>query len=398
MSQLTVELIDDTDGLYQSRDAWRAVNAASAAATPFSSWEWLYSWWQCYAQPGDSPLLLLCRDGQRPVALAPLQIQRRGPLGLVRELRFLGSGEAEHEEVLGEYTDLLCVPGEEARSLQALGDALQRLRGRWHCALFTDLLPQALMPGLLQAGMPTAGTRQWQRGTRYRVELPPSYDAWLGGLSRAMRYRIRRGQRRLQAAGKLSCERAATAQQIAAQLPVLADLHRQRWGAGALFDQPRFARFHSQVCQRMFEGGDSRPQLELTQLDGRPLTALYGFRRGDTLHYYQSGFRSDQARCSPLVLAHAAAIRGAIADGLQHYDLMRGGPGNYKASYAATQTPMFYLACYPQPALLHRHLPRSLHDSLGSLQHLLTRRLLRHRPGARAEYDARPAADGEVGA
>ncbi len=401
MHQLTVEVIDDAEGLRQSRAAWQSIDATATAATPFSSWEWLYSWWQCYAQPGDSPLLLLCHDGARPVALAPLQIQRRGPLGLARELRFLGSGEAEHEEVLSEYLDLLCVPGEEARSLQAIGDTLRRLRGRWHCALFNDLLPQALLPQLLERGMPAASTQRWQRGARYRVDLPPNYDTWLDGLSRAMRYRIRRGQRRLQAAGELSCERATTAQQISAQLPVLADLHRQRWGSGGLFDQPRFARFHPLVCQRMFESGASRPQLELMRLDGAPLTALYSFRRGATLHYYQSGFCSEQARCSPLVLAHAAAIRGAISDGLRHYDLMRGGLDSYKASYAAAQTPMHYLARYPQPALLQRHLPEPLRDSLGGLQHRLARRLLRHRPGAEAEQrDVRlaPPADGGVGA
>ena len=97
---------------------WNAVLRASLADTPFLTFEWQQTWWDCL---GEGELwVITVRDGGALVGLAPLfSLSQPDKDGQVRRLlRLIGSVDAS------DYLDLIAVRGREREVLDALLDAL----------------------------------------------------------------------------------------------------------------------------------------------------------------------------------------------------------------------------------------------------------------------------------
>jgi CelD/BcsL family acetyltransferase involved in cellulose biosynthesis len=117
------------------------------------------------------------------------------------------------------------------------------------------------------------------------------------------------------------------------------DLHqrrRQSVGDVGCFSHPKFAAFHEEVARKYLERG--RLRLQHLEFDGRPIAAEYGFAGGQNLYAYQSGIEPAALDHEPGRMAAAAVIRQAIAEGVKHYDLLRGDEP-YKAHWRGKPFP-----------------------------------------------------------
>jgi CelD/BcsL family acetyltransferase involved in cellulose biosynthesis len=86
---LTVDVITDVEGFRALEHDWRALYEASREATPFQTWDWLYTWWEVYGAP-DTLRLVTVRDGDRLAGVLPLMVAGRG------RLQFIGTGLSDH--------------------------------------------------------------------------------------------------------------------------------------------------------------------------------------------------------------------------------------------------------------------------------------------------------------
>src|SRR5918911_950164 len=86
-----MECVDDSRAFRALREEWAILHASCPGATPFTSWEWLYSWWQAYGEGKRLSLLTWRTDGVL-VGIAPLYVVREkssvGPTSTV--LRLVG--------------------------------------------------------------------------------------------------------------------------------------------------------------------------------------------------------------------------------------------------------------------------------------------------------------------
>jgi len=113
-------------------------------------------------------------------------------------------------------------------------------------------------------------------------------------------------------------------------------LHQKRQeqiGHRGNFADSRSRRFHLDIAGRLLR--DDRLRLYCLALDGRPAAFYYLFRYRRSLLYYLSGIDPRFGRYSPGVVLLSRAVRDAITDGLEEFDLLR-GEGAYKFKWTDT--------------------------------------------------------------
>lgn len=322
---------------------WQALQGA-AAGSFFQSWSWV----GCEAERRFAdPVLLEAKDGDRTVALALLNRERRrfGPDRL-----WLGeSGVAALDDVFVEHNGPLIA--REWRD-RLLGPCLRALGSVVLSGVDDAVLGVA-------RGLPGAVLqRQASRPAPY-VDLAAVRAAgfYLDGLSANARYQIRRSARRCAADGPLVLRRAETVAEAHGFLDALAVLHQARWtgrGRPGAFANPDFLRFHRTLIARAL------PEIDLLRVTAgeRVVGYLYNFRFGGVVSAYQSGFDyagADPHR-KPGLTCHHLAIEAALRDGLERYDFLAGGD-RYKISMAHTVTMLHWIELVPAwspRAVLHR--------------------------------------------
>jgi CelD/BcsL family acetyltransferase involved in cellulose biosynthesis len=305
-----ISLFDDL------RDEWRDLAAASPDATPFQTFEWQSTWWRHYGR-WRRPLAVTVHEGNDLVGLMPL-VRGRGPW---RTLRPMGIGPSD-------YLQPLARDGYERSVAEAVIEAianvpnvdlidLQQVREtQW-------LAASSAVPPIVQS-------------TCLVLDLPGTYDAYLGMLGKSLRYDVRRLDKTLFKEGRAEIQSCRPEESDQA-LDVLFELHRQRWRKrhlpGAFVGAaPRFHREWAHLAA-------SRGWLWLSVLRvaGEPIGAIYAMTFGSTAYYYQAGFDPAKGAVSPGTLLVASSIRRAIEEGKRHFDFMRGDEP-YKRRWKAQRT------------------------------------------------------------
>jgi CelD/BcsL family acetyltransferase involved in cellulose biosynthesis len=212
-AHLGVSVLENTREFAALEEEWEELYRHCAAATPFQSWAWLYSWWQHYGGEGHELRIVAVRSGELLVGILPFMIQRR--FGFKR-LLFIGTG-------ITDYLDLLAREGWE-REVAETGVRVLRRLGPWQVADLSDLRPEAAAWRLF--GM-WDGPRIW----RWQVSSPVidaiPWDKLLTTVSKNLRSTARRAIRRAKKDG-VQYE-LVKAEDVEAGARRLVALHREAW-------------------------------------------------------------------------------------------------------------------------------------------------------------------------
>lgn len=372
---LTVEQIEDPAELAALAGEWRSLLDSSGQDHLFLTWEWLQSWW-VHLGCGRRLFLLAARDGPELVALAPLaltppKLRRLAPF---RSLEFLGAGT-----VGSDYLDLIVRRGSEDAALQAFSDHLAGKRVMLH-------LGRTRREGSLAARLfDRLGPRGWSH-RETSIEVCPfirlaghTWDSYLATLGSAHRYNFQRRLKNLRRRYAVELHRVATEEDRAPALAWLLRLHEARWrprGGSEAFSSEGLLSFHEDLTRRALARGWLR-LLEL-RLDGRPAASLYGFRYRDVFCFYQSGFDPAYAKDSVGLVMMGLAIKSALEEGADEYDLLHGDEA-YKFQWARETRELAGLEFFPP---LLRGLACRQAVDLGRAARRVARRML---PAAVAE-------------
>ncbi len=336
-----IERIEDAGALEGLRQEWTELLEASASDCLFLTWEWLSRWWLHLAE-GRRLFVVTVRSGGELVAVAPLALLRRRIAGLLplRSLEFLGTGY-----VGSDYLDIIVRRGHESAVIPALAEYLTRT------GIMLDL------SRVDRSSRPAEALRQRLHGRGWAlaettIETCPyidlrgrSWQSYLGSLGREHRYNIHRRLRNASRAFALSFEQARSEDERREALAVLLRLHDLRWGPRSdAFHTPELRAFHDDVSRLALARGWLR--LFLLRLDGVPVAALYGFRYRERFYFYQSGFDPAYAKRSVGLITTALAIKTAIEEGIEEYDLLHGDEP-YKLHWASQARALMRLELYP---------------------------------------------------
>jgi CelD/BcsL family acetyltransferase involved in cellulose biosynthesis len=165
-----------------------------------------------------------------------------------------------------------------------------------------------------------------------RLRLPGDFETYVQGLGKKERHELRRKIRRLENATKATFRWAAEAER-GATLDRFFALHRLSRGAKADFMTPGLERFFRDIADMLAPLG--RLRLGVLRAHDEDAAVLFAFAYRGTLAVYNAAYDPALASLSIGVVGHAWAIREAIADGLDTYDLLRGNEP-YKYDLGAT--------------------------------------------------------------
>jgi CelD/BcsL family acetyltransferase involved in cellulose biosynthesis len=307
---------------------WERLAEASTHATIFQTWEWAWSWWQHFARRAR-PLILVARDGQDEVGLAPLALRVLQPFG-IRRIELLGCG-------VSDYLDMLTLPGREVEVAERTWAFLEKSAGAW------DLIDLQQVPESapwLENLLRLAAQRGWPARLSIQeicpaAQLPSNWQDFQSSLSKKLRFNLGRSRKLLDKLGPVRVERAR-GKDAAKVLELLFLLHGRRWirkGLPGSFASPKVRAFHRQAAREL----DSKGRLALYYLavNGRIGAGLYCFEFRDTVFYYQAGFDPGLARYSPGAVILSEAIRRAIESGKRTFDFLRGAEA-YKYRWLAS--------------------------------------------------------------
>lgn len=326
---LTVETIDDAASFVGLGPEWNGLLAESDADGLFLTWEWLATWWKHLAASCTLEIVLLRRGGAliaaAPWAMRHASLQQLPPVPV---LQFLGSGVAGSD-----YLDLIVRRGHEEEAVRVLSERLIDAKRTLAFMRIRSAGPAiALIERLRQRGW-----NAWQ-GPR---ELCPfvslrgqSFASYLASLGSEHRYAFRRKLGRIEKryTARFDLVRSEAERQEA--LAELFRLHDLRWhtrGDPGAFSTQALREFHDEFSRLALEAGWLR--LWVLRLDGKAAAAVYGFMRGGTFYYYQSGFDPAFSQDSVGLVMLGMAVRAAMEEGADELDLLH-GTERYKAHWA----------------------------------------------------------------
>ena len=158
-----------------------------------------------------------------------------------------------------------------------------------------------------------------------RLGLPGDFDTFVQRLGKKERHELRRKIRRLENATEATfrwLSGSGTDAERGGALDRFFALHRLSRGAKADFMTPDMERFFRDIADALAPLG--RLRLGVLRAHDEDAAVLFAFAYRGTLALYNAAYDPALASLSIGIVSHAWAIREAIAEGFDTYDLLRG--------------------------------------------------------------------------
>ena len=284
--------------------AWSRLAERRTPASIFLTPEWI-----AVAREHDSAEAVTLAVGDPPHGIAALA---RDPDGT---LRFAG-GEFTDEQ------DVVAPAGEERSVATAVAE--------WIASAAPPRVRLEFVPEdapTLEA-MATMLSGRGYRAVRSRLiasprfALPRDFETYVQSLGKKERHELRRKIRRLENATKATFRWASTDAERGATLDRFFALHRLSRGAKADFMTPDLERFFRDIADALAPLG--RLRLGVLRAHDEDAAVVFAFAYRGTLALYNAAYDPALASLSIGIVSHAWAIREAIAEHFETYDLLRG--------------------------------------------------------------------------
>lgn len=287
--------------------------------------EWLQVWWMEFGIDAEIQILSVSQQ-EEVLGLAPLQIK-------ADSASLIGSTN------VCDYLDFVVAAGKEGVFFDVLLDHLAR-----HGLKYLEL-------GLLRPGSTVLASLvkvAENRGCKVSVssedislelELPATWDDYLGTLTGKQRHEVKRKFRRLYEAGDINLRIVEDAQEIPEQMTVFFDLFKKSSNEKAAFMTDQMMSFFQTLATAMAKL--KLLKLYLLELNAIPVAVSMCFDFNDTLHLYNSGFDPRFRALAVGLLCKVLSIKDGIERGRKKYDFLK-GPETYKYRLGGKEVPLYH--------------------------------------------------------
>jgi CelD/BcsL family acetyltransferase involved in cellulose biosynthesis len=285
---------------------------------------WLGVWWQEFGA-GAELYLAVVRQGETVIGLAPLLVQGD-------QASFVGSAD------VCDYLDFVVAPGSERDFFDILLDNL-RQKGisrldlhslRPDSAVATDLASIAEDRGYEVSCK--------QEDVSFELELPSTWDEYLGMLSTKQRHEVRRKLRKLHQTGDVNYRLIDDSEAVPRILDTFLKLFRKSREDKAAFMTPRMESFFTSLAETMGEAG--LLNFGVLEFNASPVAALMYLDYRDTVYLYNSGYDPQYASLSVGLLSKVLCIKDSIERGKKRFDFLKGREA-YKYRLGGQKVPIY---------------------------------------------------------
>lgn len=344
---LDTRLVTTLDSFLDLKDEWNRLYEKSDVATVFSSWEWMYTWWEVYQDQCQRKLYILCfYKNNKLVGIAPFQIDKFYPQAFIqgRTLRFIGLGDLRDDRIVSQYLDILAISDYEDEVVTAVSNYLVAHKRDWDFADLEYLLEDALVLKCFSSGCHGITHEQTEYGVRFTVPQMENFDDYLAAMGKRWRKMYTKKDRLLKRDGNVDITITDTVESIDRSFQQLSEMHYSRWKDRVdhcIFESQHFNSFHKKVLKRLLP--EKKAFIKTLSLNGEALASYYFFTDKGQIHYYQSGFHSKYAnKYSPLFLLVCKEVEQSI-ENKQLFDFMyTDSADSYKHSQYNAQAEKMY--------------------------------------------------------
>jgi CelD/BcsL family acetyltransferase involved in cellulose biosynthesis len=311
-----------------------------AGSSPFTSWTWMSTWWKYYGQDNELYVLVVKDDAGEVLGIAPWYQESSTTRG--RRIKFLGMGHAcsDYLGLLAKDEDLSRVCRAIAEWLHFVNDDVEqkKLHG-WDFLSVEGVCPTDTSMACLREALDALGYQINFESTPscWRNELRGNWDAYLAGLSKKRRRKVRDLKRKYIDTGRTTFEYAQTAEQMRQFYQDFVELHcsrRMSLGDGGCFVSTEFSGFLREVTGHCFQAGNLL--LARLLLDGKLASCSVGILRDKTHFMYQTGMQPKLHMHNPGWLMNIHNILEGHQNGVEVIDYLRGDEP-YKAKLGAEE-------------------------------------------------------------
>ena len=289
---------------------WQGLIDQAVMPVPFVTPAWQRVWLDHF-QDGRKLQILTARDGERLIGVAPLLV------------------EGEAAQLVGHYSicdymDVVVTPGFEVSFFPPV---LERLA--------SDGIKSFELRGLHEASPALEGFAAASEAYGYnaerteeaiapRVLLPPTWEDFLGALSKKDRHELRRKLRRLDTAGgnvelKVITDGDEACEHLEAlfRLMRISSHHKEEF-----LERPGMQAFFRDMTATM--AAEKMLRYYVLTFDGEPVAAVMNFDLGGQLYMYNSGYDPQYSHYAVGLMSKALLLQDAIEAGRTCVDFLRG--------------------------------------------------------------------------
>lgn len=341
MSIMNTEIITDIEGFRNLESIWDTLLSESGQHNIFLTFDWLLNWWQKNNKE-NSLFIVVVREGNKPVGIAPFALTRR--FGF-RQLRFLGSGISDYEDIIA------CGKTEEREKVtNEIIRALSWVKG-WDI-LKLECLKQS-SPNLSSF----RGIKDSNLGVSFQMhkdgapylETSLGWDAFCSGLAKKFLADTKRQRARLFKENKdFLAEKVVNKEELKFLLDTLVAFHikrRKSQKTKSILENKVARDFMKDIALRLFDKG--RLDFRVIRYNGSIAAMHLGFKHLDTFYYYMPVFNEDFQQYSIGRLLLFDLIQHSFKDGIKKFDLML-GEEKYKSDWNPKIESLFSVSVYPK--------------------------------------------------
>ncbi|MFH1243795.1 MAG: GNAT family N-acetyltransferase [Pseudomonadota bacterium] len=291
---------------------------------PFVLPNWLKAWWSVFSK-GLSASILSVSDGEELIGIAPLVVHGERAC-------FIGDRD------VCDYMDFIVAPGKGQEFCSILLNHLRQRGVTWldlgpvrpDSTAFTHLMDH-------EKGMDWEVSCE-QEDVSYELELPRSWDEFLGVLPGKQRHEIRRKLRRLHEAGDARYRLVESEEGVEEEIEDFLRLFRSNRPDKAAFMTGQMASFFRSLAESMAK--DHILKLFFLDLDKRPVAAVMCFDYNSTTYLYNNGYDRDYSSLNVALISKVLNIKAGIERGMERYDFLKGDE-DYKHQLGGKRVPLY---------------------------------------------------------
>jgi CelD/BcsL family acetyltransferase involved in cellulose biosynthesis len=328
MSRLQVSILTNFEDWLAMASEWNLLLHESRSGSFFLTWEWLFSWAECFLDNTRSLFILLFHKDKELVGIAPLYIERRkiGPFSL-RVIFFLGTPEAGSD-----YLDVIVRQGMEKDVANTFYDFLTMgdgIKTCWDLVVLSELPAGNLFLVYLMERIQAQGRHMEFVASSYCpvMKLPASEADLYALLSAGWRKKVKQDIRVINREENVIHEVIRGAA-VAAKLPEFFCLYEEKAGWSSSMVQP--------VLQQLITkyGSEAPVQVDLLYINGQLVAGILHLEYRNTRSLY---LMAVDKKYNPKVslgnFLVGKCINNAIDSGYLIYDFLKGMEG-YKFHWA----------------------------------------------------------------
>jgi CelD/BcsL family acetyltransferase involved in cellulose biosynthesis len=269
---------------------------------------WLQVWWSVFGAE-LAPYICVVRDREQVIGIAPLLVEGE-------EARFLGDPD------VCDYQDFIVAPGREQEFFEVLINHL-RQQGVTHL----DLKPVRADSIVLSEFVGVAKSLECEfscepEDVTLEIELPATWDDFLGKLTGKQRHEVKRKLRRLHEAAEINNRVVEDVKGVKDEMDTFLTLFGLSRSDKATFMTSQMATYFRSLAETMAKV--NLLKLFFLDLDGKPAAAVMCFDYNSTMYLYNNGYDERFSSLSVGLLSKVLTIKKSIKSERKKYDFLKG--------------------------------------------------------------------------